>query len=849
MKPPRTPWIRYLTSAGLLGLATSTAYAIPVFPGAVGFGTQTPAGRGGVVRRVTTLANSGTGSLRDAVENPAYGFPRVVIFDVSGIINLQGPIRIHDGQGRITIAGQTAPAPGIMLEGAGFSIQGDDVLIQHLAVRPGVAHPTSPSLENRDCFAIEAGDTAQDNVNNVVLDHVSCSWSTDEIVSTWGNNGGTLTNVTLSNCIFAEALRYPGRTDSHANNPPAGGHSAGILFGRGTNGASMLRSVSAWNSFRNPYINYNATNIQVVNNYVYSPGMWTGQKMQFSVDTGPTIASLKGNITALHNDSSSNTHTDHLNVKNTAHAASIYQENNRLFNSYSSAWLPNPVTDQWNTSVTNLSGRTVASVRLTTEPAVFTALGVATWDGTTTALRDQILENAGARPAQRDPVDTRIIADIKAGVVRDWVDNPGQVGGYPAWSQILRSPGIALPANPNTDTDGNGYTQLEDWLHGLAADLEVGGGGGGSMPINSPIATFDTFTDGNSLGWTAAGATAWSIASGAYRQSNTSGGARAILSGTNWTNQVVEAKVKPVSFNGTNRFCAVYARYRDINNAYYVALRSNNTVELKKIVNGVPTTFGSPAAFTVATGTTYKVRLSIAGTSLSATVTGGPSGSVTLTATDSALTAGSTAIGTFMASADFDDVSSSPFPASVSHVTDDFDDTNSTGWDTTWTGVTGTWSVVADGSQVLRQGNATAAGRAIWNGTTLPSANQSIQVDIKPLTFTGSSFVAVYTRFLDINTAYYAALRNTKVLELKKILNGTPTTLATLTLPSSFNLTQWHTLRLETTGTTTTTLKAYLDGTLLSATDNSSPITAVNKAGVGTFSASAEFDDILISSP
>ncbi|HEU4322621.1 MAG TPA: hypothetical protein VFS21_05680, partial [Roseiflexaceae bacterium] len=116
----------------------------------------------------------------------------------------------------------------------------------------------------------------------------------------------------------------------------------------------------------------------------------------------------------------------------------------------------------------------------------------------------------------------------------------------------------------------------------------------------------DDFEDGNSTGWSPSGGS-WSVASDGtqvYRQGGTSADARSLAGSTAWTDQTVSVRVKPLSFNGANRFVAVVARAQSSTSYYYLALRSNNTVELKKLVSGSSTTLAT-APVSVATGQWY----------------------------------------------------------------------------------------------------------------------------------------------------------------------------------------------------------------------------------------------------
>ncbi|GFJ96096.1 hypothetical protein Prum_097380 [Phytohabitans rumicis] len=163
----------------------------------------------------------------------------------------------------------------------------------------------------------------------------------------------------------------------------------------------------------------------------------------------------------------------------------------------------------------------------------------------------------------------------------------------------------------------------------------------------------DTFDDGDSAGWTPSGGT-WSVVSdgtGVLRQAGTSSDARSRAGSASWTDYTVTARVKPLAFNGSNRFVAVLARAQSATSYYYLALRSNNTVELKRLTNGSSATLAT-AAVTVSAGTWYTLSLSVAGSTLRGTVNGGTA----LTATDTQYAAGGIGLATYYASASFDDV-------------------------------------------------------------------------------------------------------------------------------------------------------------------------------------------------
>ncbi|MBB5868112.1 pectin methylesterase-like acyl-CoA thioesterase [Allocatelliglobosispora scoriae] len=185
-------------------------------------------------------------------------------------------------------------------------------------------------------------------------------------------------------------------------------------------------------------------------------------------------------------------------------------------------------------------------------------------------------------------------------------------------------------------------------------------------PSSATAATLfaDDFEDGNSAGWTTSAGT-WSVVAdgtSALRQSGTSSDTRARAGSSSWTNYTVTARVKPVAFNGSNRFVALLARAQSDTSYYYVTLRSTNVFELKKLVSGSSTTLATTSV-SVAAGTWYTVSLTVSGSSIRGSV----NGTTTLSATDSQFSSGGIGVATYYASASFDDVtvadSATPSPS------------------------------------------------------------------------------------------------------------------------------------------------------------------------------------------
>ncbi|RYU78571.1 pectate lyase [Hymenobacter persicinus] len=212
-----------------LGLAGPAAAQQLAFPTAEGFGRFAQGGRGGTIYHVTTLADAGPGSLRDAVSQPG----RTVVFDVGGVIQLKSPLQASPN---LYLAGQTAPGEGITVYGDAVSFtNAHHGIVRYLRFRMG--HGGSAGKD-----AVTIGDG-----HDLIFDHVSVSWGQDENFSVTNS----ATNVTLQNSIVAQGL-HP--------------HSAGGLV-QSTGGTSILRNLYIDNHTRN--VKVKGVN-QFVNNVVYN---------------------------------------------------------------------------------------------------------------------------------------------------------------------------------------------------------------------------------------------------------------------------------------------------------------------------------------------------------------------------------------------------------------------------------------------------------------------------------------------------------------------------------------------------------------------------------------------------
>lgn len=222
---------------------------IPAFPGAEGGGQFSFGGRGGKVITVTSLEDRGPGTLREACEETVG--PRIVVFNVAGIIRIKTPIIVYAPY--LTIAGQTAPGDGVCVAGESFWVNTHDVVVRHMRFRRG-----ETKVERRD-------DTFGGNpVGNIMIDHCTCMWGLDENISFYrhmfdpkdGSKEQKLptVNVTIQNTISAQALD----TYNHAFGSTLGGENC-----------TFMRNLWANNAGRNPSIGWNGI-FNFTNNVIYN---------------------------------------------------------------------------------------------------------------------------------------------------------------------------------------------------------------------------------------------------------------------------------------------------------------------------------------------------------------------------------------------------------------------------------------------------------------------------------------------------------------------------------------------------------------------------------------------------
>lgn len=376
----------------------------------LGWAAKTPGGDGGKVIRVKTLEGGGPGSLREAV---AAKGPRTIVFDVGGVIDLKRH-SIKVTEPFLTIAGETAPSPGITLIKGSLAIESHDVIVRHVRVRAG--RDGEPSKSGWEVDGITCW-----KAHDVIIDHCSTSWATDENLSASGPRftggedpagwrDGTSHRITISNNIVAEGLSNA----SHVK----GEHSKGSLIHDNAYEVLIARNLYAHNRERNQLFKGGVEAV-TVNNFVYDPGT---RCMHYALNASEWVGhqwrvgqlAIAGNV--VKGGASTRPDLPFLIVEGQGDLE-LYAYDNPAHYADGTEMPP----------VRILNTDPFPKIKHLTK-APFWPEGLKLMPSS--QVEAYVLANAGARPWDRDAVDRRIIREVKAGTGKV-IDDEQEVGGYP----------------------------------------------------------------------------------------------------------------------------------------------------------------------------------------------------------------------------------------------------------------------------------------------------------------------------------------------------------------------------------------------------------------------------------
>lgn len=391
-----------ILSAAVLSLMTGAALAEP-HPA-----DPTKGGAGGRIIRVTTLAKDGPGSLKEAL---AAKGARTVVFEVGGVIDL-GLESITITEPNLTIAGQTAPSPGITIIKGGIDLKAHDVVVSHLRVMTGADGQARLSGWEADSFSTVAS-------HNVVVEHCSFLWGIDENMSAsgprfTGNSVAEWRAGTSHNIVFRENLAAEGLANS---SHPKGEHSKGSLIHDNATNITFYRNVWAHNVERAPLVKGGAQ-VAMINNVIFNPGHravhynlmnleWAGQDYV----TGEITAI--GNVMRGGNDT--NPGLPFLMLGGDGDLA-YYAKDNRAVDRHGVAL---PQFGRY--------GETRAKLITAKVPLADVSRYSVLPSGD---VETSVLATAGARPWDRAGDDIRVLFFVAEGR-GDIIDDESEVGGYP----------------------------------------------------------------------------------------------------------------------------------------------------------------------------------------------------------------------------------------------------------------------------------------------------------------------------------------------------------------------------------------------------------------------------------
>jgi hypothetical protein len=467
---------------------------VPAFPGAEGAGKFSFGGRGGKVYVVTSLADSGPGTFREACE--AAG-PRIVLFNVAGIIHLDKPVNIKAPY--LTIDGHTAPGDGVCIAGESTLVDSHDVVIRYLHFRRG-----NTNVFDRD-------DALGGNpIGNIIVDHCSCSWGLDENLSMYRHiyergegtnaNGQKLptVNITLQWNISSEALN----AYNHAFGATWGGRNSSFhhnLFACNTGRNPSIGMSYDFNFINNVLFNWRHRTVDggdkgslynIINNY-YKPG---------PVRENGTVAYrvLLPSASQSKQDPTPRFGKAYVDGNFVVGNEKVSRDNWAGGVQFSDGGSKDDPTTTTNEKVKGIAAEVRSEKPFPMAPVTTTSAQVA---------YDDVLKNAGATLPHRDPVDERVINEVRTGKVwsegkeftptpmkglakNNWgvagngiITDVSQVGGYPEYKgepiKDLGADGIPaswkkkynLDANDASlaqkDLQGDGYTVMDKYLAGL----------------------------------------------------------------------------------------------------------------------------------------------------------------------------------------------------------------------------------------------------------------------------------------------------------------------------------------------------------------------------------------------
>jgi hypothetical protein len=452
---------------------------VPAFPGAEGGGKFSLGGRGGKVFVITNLADGGPGSFREAVESAG---PRIVVFNVAGIIRLKQPLHILAPY--ITIDGHTAPGDGVCIAGFSTLVDTHDVVIRYMRFRRGATN----LFDRDDCLGGQP-------IGNIIVDHCSCSWGLDENLSMYRHvykpKGATeflkypTLNITLQWNISSEALN----TYGHAFGGTWGGNNTSFhhnLFACDTGRNPSIGMSYDFNFVDNVIFNWRhrtldggdqGSRVNCINNY-YKPGPVTLAAVSHRIGL-PQPSTFKPDMTVRYGKWFA--------------AGNIVEGNDAV------------TKDNWNGGIQFKGGGTeeeptleAASVtkNLIARVRAENAFPMSSIEiHSAKKAYELVLANAGAALPKRDSVDERVVRETKTGKVdygagKGIITDISQVGGYPEYKgepfKDVGADGIPLWWKKKFGLDmndvalaekvllGDGYTVIEKYLDGLDPTKKIG---------------------------------------------------------------------------------------------------------------------------------------------------------------------------------------------------------------------------------------------------------------------------------------------------------------------------------------------------------------------------------------